>query len=247
VSGSWSPSGDIWLTMSAGNAGATGTGAYTIATLWRPAAGSGGIVSLRTASGEVRAFHEFGGHLFGADDFTAGFGAPNIGTWYVAAQTKPAGSAHYRYHLWPYASDGTGTMQHGETASPANHGDGSTVTEIRLGWSSGVRGDGLIAVVGLWDTELSDGQLDTLKGGSLAAWAALNPDELISLESWNGSTGCTAVTGTSSLSSITGTVGVGSNPPSFDFSPVSAPTVLTAGLSGPALGASVSGPILTAS
>lgn len=226
MSGSFNPSADAAISMTAGSAGAAGTGAHTIAVLWKsdPLNANAALVGGYASGTQVRQFLADSGELFGTGDFSSGYpsGGVVVDTWYVGAISKPAGSAHYRIHLWPYAAAGTGTMDHGEAPDAANHGDGSSLTEIRIGLND-VRGNGLIAVVGVWDVELSDGQLDTLKSPNLSAWAALSPKELISLENWNGSTGATAVVGTSTQSSITGSVGTGANPPSFDFSVSAAP------------------------
>ena len=219
MSGSFDLAADNYLSLTAGGAGATGTGAYTIAVLVQPAIGNNncGMVQLRTNSAAVRSLLEDSLHLFGEGDFSSGDATTLIqGTWYVAAQTKAAGSATYRHHLWPYISTGTGTMTHAVSSSSGNHSDGSTVTVIRVG-HAGNRGNGLIAVVGVWDSALSDANLDTLKSGSLQAWADLSPKSLISLENWDGSTGATDVVGSSSLSSETGSVTAGANPTGFSF------------------------------
>jgi len=222
MSGSFAPAADAAILMSAGDAGPAGTGAHALAVLWRsdPTLGiNSGLASLYASSTQVRQLITDGGELFGTGDFSSGY-PPNAiaaNTWYVGVISKPAGSAHYRCHLWPYASDGSGVMDHGESGTAANHGDGSAITEIRVGRGD-TRGNGLIAVVGVYNFEPTDGQLNTLKSGNLSAWAALGPSELISLENWNGTTGCTAVVGTSTQTGITGTVGVGANPPGFDFS-----------------------------
>lgn len=219
MSGDFNVAGDASVNMSAGAAGAVGSGAYTIALLVRPTTGNNNCGFMRCDASAVqqRGFFEDALALFGANDFSSGFGALTQGNWYVVAQSKAAGSNLFRFHVWAYASDGSGSMSHGTSVGAANQGDGSAIDAIRIGIADD-RGNGLIAAVGLWTSALSDGQLDTLKSASLAAWSALSPAELISLENWNGSTGCTAVVGTSSQSSITGTVAVGANPPSFSFS-----------------------------
>lgn len=225
MSASYDPAADAYISMTAGDSDSAGTGAHTIAVLFKtdPINANAGLVALMASSTQVRQLLADSGELFGTGDFSSGY--PNNGvvvnTWYVGIITKPAGSAHYRIHLWPYASDGSGTMQHGEAPDAANHGDGSAITQIRIGLND-VRGNGLIAVVGIWDTDLStggttDAVLDGLKTNLLSVWAALTPDELISLENWNGTTGCTAVVGTSTQDNLIGTVGTGANPPSFDF------------------------------
>lgn len=231
MSGSFNPAADAAVLMSAGGAGAAGTGAHTIAVLWKSDTlnVNCGLASLYASSTQVRQILTDGGELFGTGDFSSGYptNAVGVDAWYLGAITKPAGSAHYRCHLWPYASDGSGTMDHGEAADAANHGDGSSITQIRIGLTD-VRGNGLIAVVGIWNSALSDANLNTLKSANLSAWAALSPVELISLENWDGTNGCTAVVGTSAKTGITGTVGVGANPPSFNFSVSSAVDLVVA-------------------
>src|SRR6185295_15550533 len=192
------------------------TGAYTIATLYRSAAGNNGLTSLRAAGVEVRSLVQDVFHLFGTGDFSTGDAATTSATWWVGAQTKSAGLAPYRHHAWLYDPSGAGAMTHAVSTGSANHGDGAAIDELRIGWASN-RGNGDIAVMAYWDTALPDVSLDLLRSGSLLAWASLAPDELITFENWNGATGWSTRLGTSALASITGTVGIGANPPSFDF------------------------------
>jgi len=229
VSGDFNIAADASINMTAGAAGAVGSGAYTLAMLVRPTTGNNnsGLLWCDSAGSHQRSFFEDALNLFGLNDFSSGFPSLTQGNWFVIAQSKAAGSNLYRFHIWAYASDGSGTMSHGTESGGASQGDGSTIDAIRIGIAED-RGNSLIAAVGLWTSALSDGQLDTLKSASLASWADLSPAELISLENWNGSTGATAVVGTSSQSSITGSVGVGANPPGFSFALTAA-----AALSGP--------------
>lgn len=211
--------GTNYLSMTGGSAGAAGTGAYTIAWLGQPAVGNNGcgMLQLRASGSSVRSLLEDTNKLFGDGDFSSGFGTLTQGNWYLCAQTKPAGSAVYRFHLWPYASDGSGTMTHGVSVGAGNHGDGSSIDDIRIG-QAGNPGNGPVSLVCVWNSELADATLDALKSNQLSAWTALFPAELIHFASWNGTTGVTVPIGTSALSSITGTVGVGSDAPSFNFS-----------------------------
>jgi hypothetical protein len=223
VSGSLPGSGTNYVALSAGGVGAAGTGAHTIVVLMNPTTVTNpnhGIASLMASSTRTRDLICDTGALFGVNDFSSGFGTITGGgtssTWWVAAISKPAGSAHYRCHLWNYASPVSGSMSHGESVGAANQGDGSTITEIRVGDGDDI-GNGLVAVVGVWTSVLSDAQLDTLVSNNLSDWAALSPAALISLQNWNGSTGCVDVVGTSSQTGITGTVSTGANPPGFSF------------------------------
>jgi hypothetical protein len=216
MSANFNPAADAWLTGTAGAAGPLGTGAYTIATLYRAAAANDGLTSLRAAGSEVRGLLQDTFHLFGNGDFSSGDATTTTATWWVGAQTKPAGNQVYRHHAWLYDSTGAGAMTHGVSSGSGNHADGAAIDQIRIGWSAN-RGNGDIAVMAYWSSELSDAQLNTLRSGSLLAWAALAPQELITFENWNGATGWSTRLGSSALSSITGTVGVGVNPPSFNF------------------------------
>lgn len=216
MSANFNPAADAWLTGTAGAAGPVGTGAYTIATLYRPAVANDGLTSLRAAGVEVRSLLQDTFHLFGTGDFSSGDATTTTATWWIGAQTKPAGAQPYRHHAWLYDPSGAGVMAHGVSTGSGNHGDGAAIDELRIGWASN-RGSGDIAVMAYWSSALSDVQLNTLRSGSLLAWAALAPQELITFENWNGATGWSTRLGSSALSSITGTVGVGANPPSFDF------------------------------
>lgn len=209
-----------YVSMSAGGVGAMGTGAHTLVMLAQSSSAAFSNrfqVGLYAGGTLLRSLLNVDGVLFAHNDFGSGFGTLAEDTWYVVAVSKPAGSGQsYRYHLWPYASDGSGTMSHGTDG--ATQGDGSAITEIRIGGAELPQFGGNVAVVGLWASVLSDAQLNTLKSASLSSWSALSPQALITGNNWNGTTGCTDVIGTSTQQSITGTVGVGTEPPSFSYS-----------------------------
>jgi len=136
----------------------------------------------------------------------------------LTAQTKDDGPAHLQMSYWQYQQDGSGTMFHGEAAGAANHTYANPIDEIRIGWAAN-RGNGDIAAVGLWTRQLAPEELDTLKTNLLSAWAALAPDELISFENWDGTTGWATLIGSSVMDPdlTEGSVTVGSNPTGFDF------------------------------
>jgi hypothetical protein len=230
VSGSYGV-GTNYLAFTAGSSGAAGTGAFTIAALVQLATGNnnGGFVGLYAGGTDTRAIFVDSLHLYGVNDFSDGFGTLAHDTWYLVGLTKPAGSAPWRMHLWPYASDGSGTMSHGTSTGAGNHGDGSTITQIRLG-ANEVASNGLIACAAVWTRELSDAELDSMKSAALTAWRDVSggqPADLISLENWNGTSGAAIPVGTSAYSSTTGTVSSGANPPGFSFT-LAAASVLTA-------------------
>lgn len=240
MSGSYAV-GSNYLAFTVGGAGAAGTGAFTIAALVQPAVGNNnaGFVGLYASSTDTRAVFEDSNHLFGVNDFSDGFSTLTQGTWYLVGICKPSGSAPWRFHVWAYASDGSGSFSHGTSTGSSNQGDGSTITEIRLG-ANEVSSNGLIAVTAVWTRELSDAEFDSMKSGSLTSWRDVSggaPAELISLENWNGTSGATIPIGTSAYSSTTGTVSSGSNPPGFNFSLAAAGITAT-----PLIGPGRSGP-----
>lgn len=211
--------GPPYISMTAGGAGAVGTGDYTMVALVQPA-GNCGVMSAYASTTLTREILIDSGAVFGLGDFSSGWPTVTPGNWYVMGQSKAAGSNTYRHHLWQYASDGSGTMSHGVSTGSGTHGDGSTITELRVG-SNDNRANGLIAVVAYWDRVLSDAELDSLKSPNLSAWTAVSggaPKALISLQNWNGTTGAADVVGTSTFSGVTGTVNVGADPPSFNYS-----------------------------
>ena len=218
MSASTNGAGSNYIVMSAGATGPTGTGAHTLVCLVKTPVGTvaAGFASLMAGATRTRDLIVDATHLFGVNDFSSGFGTLSADTWYVAAISKPAGSAHYRCHLWTYANPASGSMSHGEAVGAANQGDGSTTDSVRLGDGDDV-GNGLVAVIGVWTTVLSDANLDTLVSNSLVSWAALSPQALFTLNNWNGTTGAKDVVGTSTQSSVTGTVSVGAEPPGFTF------------------------------
>jgi hypothetical protein len=219
VSGDFNNTAD-YISMTTGGAGAVSTGAYTIVVLAKPAALNVGFASTLNAGSTQRQLVLDTGALFGQNDFV-GFGSLTANLWYVIAQSKAAGSAGYRHHYWAYDSGLTGSFTHQSAPGSGSHGDfGSAATELRIGTTAN-NARGPIAVVGYWTRELTDGQLDTLISTSLSSWKNIGggqPAALVSLQNWNGTTGATDVAGTSTFSSLTGTVNVGADPPGFDYS-----------------------------
>jgi hypothetical protein len=202
-----------------GAAAGVGSGGYTVAMLVRPTIGNNDMAMFngRVAGVTTRAMFESGLHLFGVNDFSTGDATTLAqGNWYVTAQTKLTGPNMYNHHLWLYDPSGAGIMAHGVSTGSANQGDGAALDLLRIG-NGPVGSNGDIAVLALWDSVLSNAQLNTLRSASLAAWAALAPKELVTYQNWNGATGWSTRIGSSAQSALNGTVGVGANPPSFDF------------------------------
>lgn len=195
-----------------GSCGAVGNGAYTIAALFN-ITGNAGIISFRTTGINAQLIVDTS-QLFGAGDFQGGQTGVTTGTWWWAAIRKAAGSSVYQYSLRAYNSGST-THQSGSV----NHADsGVTNTSIRLG-DGDDRGNGSIAVWAAWTSALSDSQVASMFTTAAADVAAQSPQAL-----WLGNQGSSAnaipdSTGNGAGStSFNGTVGVGTDPPAYNYS-----------------------------
>lgn len=199
---------------SVGSLGSLGNGAYTIITLFNINTGNNncGLISFRTAAINAELFID-GNQIFGAGDFGGGQTGVTVSTWWWAAIRKAAGSSVYTYSLKPYAS-GSATHQN----SAASHADsGATNTTIRLG-DSDDRGNGLVAVLAAWTSRLSDAQVAGMFTSAASDIAAQSPGGL-----WLGNQASSTdpindSVGTANQTSVNGAIGVGSDPPAYNYS-----------------------------
>lgn len=199
---------------SVGSLGSLGNGAYTIIVLFNINTGNNncGLISFRTAGINAELFID-GNQIFGAGDFGGGQTGVTVSTWWWAAIRKAAGSSVYTYSLKPYAS-GSATHQN----SAASHADsGATNTTIRLG-DSDDRGNGLIAVLAAWTSRLSDAQVSGMFTSAASDIAAQSPGGL-----WLGNQASSTdpindSVGTANQTSVNGAIGVGSDPPAYNYS-----------------------------
>lgn len=210
-----------YVGCSAGATGPAGTGDYTIVTLTRPF-GNHGAVSLFSGSltgTRVRDIITDSGVWFGIFDFV-GFGTATNNTWYLAGQSKSAGSNLYHWSIWPYTSDGSGTKTHGDEAS-GTHGDGSAIAGIRIGDGED-RGNGDVALVAVWNRVLSDADFDSLCGNTAQAFMSLASGAPDALLLCNVASPGDVVDATGNGADATTVVGadvtIGADPPGFDYS-----------------------------
>lgn len=210
------PTGPNYAITSVGSVASLGNGAHTVIALFQTtsaASGNAGLISFRAAGINVQLIVD-GGQLFGAGDFNGGQTGITTGTWWWAAIRKAAGTNVYRFSLRQY---NTGSTTHQSTA--ATHADtGATNTTIRLGDGDN-RGNGLIAAWAAWTSNLSDGQVAGMFTTAAADIAAQSPQVL-----WLGNQASSTdpipdSTGNGAGStSFNGTVGVGTDPPAYDYS-----------------------------
>lgn len=210
--------GSAGVTLAAGGAAGVPAGAWTVATIIKPAVldsyqvliGLGSaIVNLGlwiTASGGVQAV---------AGGFNAPIELPLTGEWLLVAISKTAGEAAPRGHLYRYS---TGTWTHLDSGNTLS--DQGTVTTIDLGntgndWYY----TGHMAVAGVWDAALSDPQVETLES-SLRAWLDTGAVAVWPLDQDSTSIPVIDITGGGADQTATSGTSVvtGDDPPGFDWS-----------------------------
>jgi hypothetical protein len=164
---------------------------------------------LATAAGEIRCWN-------GANTVTSGQSITVSDGWVVAAWVKPAGSSALTGREYTYSST-TWTSSSGpslDAGSPAATG------LAFFGSSTGDFVNCRAAVVGMWDTELSQSQVeDSGLEAALSNWVALDPIGLWRFDQASIATPITDMTGNGAdQTSITGTTVVnGDDPPGFSF------------------------------
>lgn len=215
--------GANYLAYTAGSSAAVGTGAFSLYGLVLINAGNNnaGLVSGYATATLTRGVGLSGLHMYGPNDFSpSGFGTLTQSVWYEVMVTKAVASAPWRMHNRLVNPGGSpGAWSHGVAASAGNQGNGSAVTEFRIGASGIAQANGLIAAWAAWTSELADASIDTIDGTGLATVAALSPADLVSLAGWAGSgSGSSTLIGTTAYSSTTGAESVGANPSGFSFS-----------------------------
>lgn len=199
---------------SVGSCSTLGNGAYTIIALFNINTGNNncGLISFRTAGINAELFID-GNQIFGAGDFGGGQTGVTVSTWWWAAIRKAAGSSVYTYSLKPYAS-GSATHQN----SAASHADsGATNTTIRLG-DADDRGNGLIAVLAAWTSRLSDVAVAGMFTAAASDVAAQSPQGLWLGNQASSSDPMNDSAGTANQTSVNGAIGVGADPPAYNYS-----------------------------
>jgi hypothetical protein len=233
---SWAHGGgqsQAYITCSAGNTGAAGTGAYTLVTLCRLSYEYTGPIALWSGSfttEERMIFGDFNtagtGKWYGEGDGSSGFGPYNGDgtTWYLVAQGKNAGSGQtYNWHQWTYNTGGS-TTHSSDTTTATNHGDGSTITSVVLGNANGFGGgahwmNGEMALAAVYDFNMTDPQFTTLCGTTAQAFMNLTPKALWLMNVASPSAIVDATGGGANYVSTTGTItGNAADPPSFNYS-----------------------------
>jgi hypothetical protein len=220
MSGDWAGNGGSFIKMSVGAMGAVGHGDYTVAGMIS-IVGSGTALGqwVPATLGDSVDIIESSDAWFGWNDFSSGFGGPLVhGDWYIVALTHADASAGNTPYVWgsydqtaataPVTGQSTGSAGQPNMALPVDH------LEVGLGQ---VNGASKIAWLATWGRILSASEFASMCTAKLSDVAALSPSALITLDGWDGATGCVDVVGSSAQLALSGTVAVGANPPGYDF------------------------------
>ena len=212
-----------FITCAAGNLVGINEGAFTVAVLAKKQAdgdffptcsaeqGGSGRRGLWTTNADAIAGVFQGQLVSGPVTFTQSDG------WAVIAISKPAGEATIRVHKKPL---GGGSWSHAD-GDTADDDAFNTIDNIKLGsWQDNTHWHGLIAVVGMWKRQLSDGELEDGLDTALAAWLEAEPDGLWGLNQASTATALVDLTGGGAdQTAIDGTgVVTDDDPPGFSFS-----------------------------
>jgi hypothetical protein len=163
------------ITTSAGTLGPV-VGPFSIAVVFNATANNvdQGLIQLQTAANDniIAVAPISDGHIW----MTVGsaFGrqtdAYAAGSWLLYVATKATGTSPVRGHLCDMA---TGVWTHTDYLTLANSAN-TPVDHVLLGQSFTDHLGGLYAAAAVWNTALTDGQVEGLRPG-LAAWNALSP------------------------------------------------------------------------
>lgn len=211
-------SSGTYIECGIGTCAAMGTGDFTIVALVKFASTRGGVVGLwsDSASAYRRGVILDGGALYCVGDFGAGFVPTDLTTngsafQWVAAR-KQAGSNNIQWSHRDLTNNGS--PEHAPNGF--NIGDPGTATDIRIGEADNVEGRHIIAVVALWDSFLSQAQVESLMTNDLADTRALSPDALLPCNVAAASVVDTTGNG-ADATSVSGTITAVSGPSGFTF------------------------------
>jgi hypothetical protein len=204
-----------FITFNPGNASGLTGGNQTTLMLWKADsftdcglirgtnAGSSNVFSCNPYSGD--------GHIY----FNNQLMSWTNGVWYLTGITKPSGTAPVRGHQIDLTTPGTWSHTNFGNLNDASNGPIASFEVGNLG--GGDKLDGKLAAVGLWNSVLTDNQIESLTA-RLSDWLALSP---VALWAFNQTDVATAVTdltgGGANQSSINGTNVSADEPPGWSY------------------------------
>lgn len=198
-------------------------GLITIAWIWKPATvHAGGIIFASNNAGHTSKSwsvnpYSDGNTWFGTDaaaDMTGSYTA--AGDWLLNACANNEAGTDRRAHRYNFTSE---TWSHTDPGGQVASADG-VLDHIVVGHFASAAAeylDGDLAVLGVWDSFLSDNDMETLASG-LAAWDALNPVALWVFDQETLDTPVADLIGGSHQNQLTGTtITLGADPAGFNF------------------------------
>lgn len=204
-----------FVQFSIGNVANLGNGAFTIMALWKPA-GNSGIVGGLAAAVERQAYLMDTLLLFGTGDFSSGFPGIVNGDWMWLGISKPAGAAHYRFHLRDYTT--SGAWSHGESVGSANHSDPGVSDNLRVGSiPSQAASLGDVAVAAIWTSVVADLAIQSACTTKLTDLIAAAPGWAVRFMQ-SAPTNIQDLIGSGNETTRSGTITASADPPGFDFS-----------------------------
>jgi hypothetical protein len=215
---------DDQITLSTGALASVDGGPITVAAIVKLAAVDGAVFWAGSTSAQAdRRFAVEASTTWFYDtssgNFQSLFGASTAENWTVIAATKADGTSTPRGHKYVF---GTGVWSHVNAAGTlvdAGSGPGAGGVLLLSGGGTSVVLSGRLAVVGVWTSALSDGEIERLNR-SLQAWRDLLPAALWRLDQAAVTPLVDLTGGGANETAIVGTnVVVGDDPPGFAFEP----------------------------
>lgn len=234
----YSGSGSNYIQCDVGACGPAGTGAFTVVSLIKLDlfAGASALWTGRVGSSNARDAIVTGHLCFGAGDFSSGFGPITEDEWWWIVEQKVAGAAHLEWAIGKYPvtdpddPDPAVGILFGESSGSADHTDPGTLVEIWLG-EADIRGRGTHALHAMFNNHLTQAQIKSGLTTALADLMALTAAGCWPLNQASSSDPVVDVTGGGADEVATiGTVGVGADPPGYNFAISAAVTVELAGV-----------------
>jgi hypothetical protein len=215
-----------YLTFAPGSAlNAVDSDVMTVAWIWRPASVHAGCIvyGADAAGGGSRkwAVNEYsdGNTWFGTDSdgqITGSYTADD--EWLLNASANNVAGSDRRAHRYNFTDE---TWSHTDPGGSVAKTAPGTLDHVRVGRMANSATeylDGDLAVLAIFDSYLSDGNMETLTSG-LSAWVALSPVALWAFNQADTSDDVLDLTGNGAdQTAITGTTVVtGDDPPGFSF------------------------------
>lgn len=215
-----------FLTFSPGSVANLDGGPQTVAYVWRATTVKDNAIIYAIDGASTIAWYSDGfsdGNNFYGINHAGDFAGGNpyaINTWYLTAFTKPGGVGQVRRHRYDFTA---ATWQHADTGSPFGDSPNVPYDRIEVGRShvgiAFLNGD--LALIGVWDSVLSDLAIEALIGApGVKNWVTAGPRILLPFYQSDVGTPikCLMGSGVNEIARTGTTVVTGQDPPGFGLS-----------------------------